>query len=278
MTRNENFVLAHDGTPLFVRSWGQGAPLVFLSGWTLHSNMWAYQMAPLSAAGFRCIAIDRRGHGRSGDSGGGYDFDVLADDLEAVLSKLALTEVTLIGHSFAAGELVRYLSRHSAARIAKLLFLAPAATPFLTKTADNPYGVDAAFFEASRAQFSRSFPDWAEANAEPYFTPETSRAVKDWTLGMMLQTSLQAAIALNRIQVSTDFRPELAWIDRPTLVIHGDRDASAPLELTGRPTAALIPGAELIVYEGAPHGLYFTHQERLNRDIAAFVSNRQIEI
>lgn len=157
------------------------------------------------------------------------------------------------------------------------MFLAPTATPYLSKSPDNPHGVDPALFDANRAQLARSFPDWAEANAEPFFTPGTSRAIKDWTLGMMLQTSLQAAIELNRIQVSTDFRAELGRITQPALVIHGDRDASAPLELTGQPTAALIAGAQLVVYEGAPHGLYFTHQERLNRDIAAFARGMAVD-
>ncbi|MET0389510.1 MAG: alpha/beta hydrolase, partial [Polyangiales bacterium] len=180
----------------------------------------------------------------------------------------------VVGHSFAAGELVRHASRYGSGRIARRLFLAPAATPYLSRSDDNPLGLDPALFDANRAVIARSFPDWAEANAAPYFLPDTSRAIKDWTLGMMLQTSLQAALELNRIQVSTDFRAELARIDRPALVIHGDCDASAPLELTGRPTAALIPGAQLVVYEGAPHGLYFTHQERLNRDLAAFASGR----
>ncbi|HYQ28960.1 MAG TPA: alpha/beta hydrolase [Polyangiaceae bacterium] len=270
MTTAKQSIAASDGTSLFVRSWGKGLPLMFMSGWTLSSNAWAYQMAPLSEQGFRCVAYDRRGHGRSGDPSGGYDFDTLADDVEVVLAGLDLTRVILVAHSFAAGEAVRYITRHGTRRLLGLLLLAPAATPFLQKTDDNPLGIDADAIEAVRAQFSRSFPDWVEANAEPYFTPGTSRQIKDWTVNMMLQTSLQGAIACSRIQMSTDFRAELKRIDLPTLVIHGDRDASAPLEITGRPTAELIPHAELCVYEGAPHGLYFTHRERLNADLARF--------
>ena len=270
MTTAKQSIAASDGTSLFVRSWGKGLPLMFMSGWTLSSNAWAYQMAPLSEQGFRCVAYDRRGHGRSGDPSEGYDFDTLADDVEVVLAGLDLTRVILVAHSFAAGEAVRYITRHGTRRLLGLLLLAPAATPFLQKTDDNPLGIDADAIEAVRAQFSRSFPDWVEANAEPYFTPGTSRQVKDWTVNMMLQTSLQGAIACSRIQMSTDFRAELKRIDLPTLVIHGDKDASAPLEITGRPTAELIPHAELCVYEGAPHGLYFTHRERLNADLARF--------
>jgi non-heme chloroperoxidase len=227
-------------------------------------------MAPLSRQGCRCIAYDRRGHGRSSDPGRGYDFDTLADDLSTVLTALDLQEVTLVAHSFASGEIARYVTGHGAGRIAGLVFVSPAATPFLLKTPDNPDGVGAQVSEHLRETFMQDFPGWAEANAEPYLISGTSRAIIDWTLRMMTQTSLQAAFELSRIQTSTDFRGELAGIRLPTLVIHGDRGASAPLELTGRPTAALIPGARLEIYEGGAHGLYFTHKERLNRDLMDF--------
>jgi pimeloyl-ACP methyl ester carboxylesterase len=259
---------------LFYRDWGSGRPLVFLAGWTLNADMWAYQMRPLAEHGFRCIAYDRRAHGRSSDPGSGFDFDTLADDLEAVLTALELTGVTLIAHSFASGEAVRYLTRHGSGRVARIVLVAPAAVPYLLQTPDNPCGIPPQAFEQVRGAFSRDFAGWAEANAGPYFVPGTPRAVVDWTIHMMTQTSLMAAVELNRIQTTTDFRQELTRIDRPTLIVHGDRDASAPLEITARPAAALIPGARLIVYEGGPHGLYFTHQERLNRDLAAFAGER----
>jgi pimeloyl-ACP methyl ester carboxylesterase len=236
--------------------------------------MWAYQMEPLSRLDCRCIAYDRRGHGRSSDPGRGYDFDTLADDLESVLSALDLSGVTLVAHSIASGEAVRYLTRYGSARVARVAFIAPAATPYLLKTEDNPNGIDAALFEQGRLALSRSFPDWIEANAAPYFGPGVSRAPLDWTIRMMLQTSHQAMLELARVQTITDFRAELAKIEVPSLILHGDRDASAPLELTGRPTAALIPGASLHVYEGAGHGFYFTHAERLNRDLLAFLGRR----
>ena len=254
LATDPNFIHTADHVRLFYREWGDGAPLVFLSGWTLNSDMWAYQMVPLSKQGYRCIAYDRRAHGRSSDPGTGYDFDTLANDLATVLRTFDLNGVTLIAHSFASGEVVRYITRYGPERIARLAFIAPAATPFLLKTDDNPNGIDGQVFEELRAAFLKSFPDWAEAGAEPYFVPGTSRAIVDWTIRMMTQTSLQAAVELNRVQTTTDFRGELAKITVPTLIIHGDRDASAPLELTGRPTAQLIPGARLKVYEGARTG------------------------
>jgi non-heme chloroperoxidase len=274
LTDDPNIIRTADHTRLFYRDWGHGTPLVFLSGWTLNSGMWAYQMEPLSRLGCRCIAYDRRGHGRSSDPGRGYDFDTLADDLDSVLSTLDLSNVTLVAHSIASGEAVRYLTRHGSARVARIAFIAPAATPYLLKTEDNPNGIDAALFEQGRAALSRSFPDWIEANAAPYFGPGVSRAPLDWTIRMMLQTSHQAMLELAHVQTITDFRAELARVRVPSLVVHGDRDASAPLELTGRPTAALIAGASLNVYEGAGHGLYFTHAEKLNQDLLAFLGHR----
>lgn len=270
--RIPNFIRTRYGAALFYREWGSGQPLVFLAGWTLNSDMWAYQMQPLAQQGFRCIAYDRRSHGRSSDPGKGYDFDTLACDLAAVMDTLDVKNATVVAHSFASGEIVRYLATHGTGRIARVVFLAPAAIPFLLKTPDNPDGIDGAVFEQFRQTIAQDFPGWAEANAEPYFVPGTPRAVIDWTIRMMTQTSLRAATELNRIQTATDFRAELSSLRIPTLFIHGDRDASFPLELTSRPAAALIPGARLLVYEGGPHGLYFTHKEKLNRDLAQFAA------
>jgi pimeloyl-ACP methyl ester carboxylesterase len=256
-------------TRLFVRDWGEGDPILFLAGWTLSSDAWAYQMTPLSQR-FRCVAFDRRGHGRSDDPGRGHDYDTLAGDIASVLDTLDLKNVTLVAHSFASGEAVRYLTRYGTQRVKRLLLLAPAAVPYLRQTADNPMGLPDAAIDEVVATIARDFPSWIEANAEPYFRPAASRAVIDWTVRDMTKASMLATVTLTRLQMTTDFRPELQRMDVPTLIIHGDADASAPIELTGRPAAALIPQAELRVYEGAGHGLYFTHQQRLNEDIACF--------
>jgi pimeloyl-ACP methyl ester carboxylesterase len=265
------YVQIPDGVSLFYRDWGAGKPLLFLSGWTLNSLMWAYQMEPLSNQGLRCIAYDRRAHGRSGDPGGGYDFDTLADDLGCVIEALGLDGVTLIAHSFSSGEVVRYLSRHGSSRVAGVVFVSPAAIPFLLKTTDNPGGVDGALIDQLRAALVEDFPGWAESGAEAYFAGAASRGIINATLGMMNLTSHQAMLAMSTIQLTTDFRFELARIKIPALLIHGDRDASAPMELTSMPAVKLIPGAQLIVYEGGPHGLYFTHKKKLNLDIVRFV-------
>jgi non-heme chloroperoxidase len=264
------YIQTPDGASLFYRDWGSGRPLLFLSGWTLNSSMWAYQMQPLAEEGSRCIAYDRRAHGRSSDPGSRYDFDELADDLNCVIETLRLRGVILVAHSFASGEVVRYLSRHGSSRIAGVVLVSPAAIPFLLKTDDNPGGIDGAVFEHLRAVLTEDFPGWAESGAEAYFAGLAPRGMIDATLAMMNLTSHQALLAMSRIQSRTDFRPELAKIMTPTLIIHGDRDASAPAELTSIPAAKSIAGAQLIIYEGGPHGLYFTHKKRLNMDIRRF--------
>ncbi|MHB8384342.1 MAG: alpha/beta fold hydrolase [Candidatus Binataceae bacterium] len=268
-TSHSPFVAADDGTPLYCKDWGAGQPVLFISGWSANADMWQYQMIPMIAAGFRCVAYDRRGHGRSGQPSSGYDCDTLADDLSAVIEERDLRGATLVGHSMAAGEIVRYLSRHGAGRVARIVLIAP-TTPFILQTPDNPDGVPNAAFEQVRALLAADFPKWLDDNSAPFFVPETSPAMRAWVLGLSLQCSLVAALGCNHAFCETDFRPELPKISVPTLVIHGDKDASTPLELTGRRTAKLIPGAQLKVYEGAPHGLMFTHMDRLTRDLIAF--------
>jgi non-heme chloroperoxidase len=262
-------VIARDGTHLFHRDWGDGKPVVFMAGWTLTSETWAYQAADLSDRGLRCIAYDRRGHGRSEDPGRGYDIDTLADDLAAVLDTLDLRDVTLVGHSMASGEMTRYLTRHGSARVSRLLYLAP-TTPFLLKTADNPMGLPGAFFDKVRQVWKTDFNKWADDNTAPFFLPDTSPSMIEWLKSSARHCSLRAVVDCNKAMVENDFRAELAAIRLPTLVIQGDKDASAPLELTGKRTAELVPGARLKVYPGAPHGLFITHMAQLNADILAF--------
>ena len=262
-------VRTRDGVGLFVRDWGEGRPVLFVHSWALNSAMWAYQVADLSDQGLRCIAYDRRGHGRSDVPAGGYDMDTLADDLAEVIEQMNLRDVVLIGHSMGCGEILRYVSRHGSGRVAKIAFLAP-ATPFPLQTADNPRGAPMAYFEQLWATWAKDFPHWVEENKGPFFTAQTSPQMVDWLVRMLEETPAPVAIATGRAMATTDLRGDLAKIDRPTLILHGDKDASAPLELTGRPTAAGIRGARLKVYPGAPHGLFLTHMDQVNRDLLAF--------
>jgi len=262
-------IRAKDGTVLVHRDWGAGRPIVFLSAWSFSADAWQYQMSPLAQQGFRCVTFDRRGHGRTADPGRGYDMDTLADDVHAVMEALDLKDAVLVGYSMGSGEAVRYLSRHGSRRVGKLVLLAP-ITPFLTRTADNPEGVPAAVFEANRAAMMKDFPAALDAGFATFMDQGASEPMKAWVKAIMLGASLNAVVACNRALSGTDFRPDVKGLGVPTLIIHGDADRSALPALTARRTAALAPRAELRMYEDAPHGLVFTHTERLNADIAAF--------
>jgi pimeloyl-ACP methyl ester carboxylesterase len=264
------YVTTRDGTQLFYRDWGTGAPMVFISGWALTSDCWGYQMAPLSDSGLRCVAYDRRGHGRSSDPGRGFDYDTLADDLAAVLDALDLKNVTLVAHSMAGGEAIRYLTRYGSKRVARVALIG-ATLPFLTRTADNPDGIDPAVFDNVRRNvLLKDFPKVLRDNMRPFVVAETSDALVDWVASHMLRCSMKALVECNRALTGTDFRAELAKVSVPTLIIHGDKDVSAPFAITGRKTAALVPHAAVKIYEGAPHGLFLTHIERFNRDLQEF--------
>ena len=263
-----------DGVKLFYRDWGRGKPVVLLSSWSLNSDSWAYQMLALTEHGYRCIAYDRRGHGRSSDPGTGFDFDRLADDLATLLDTLDLRDVTLVGHSMSCGEIIRYLSRHGSDRVSRTV-LVGTVTPMLARADDNPDGIDPAVFEAFRSEWlMRDFPKWLEDNIRPFLTADSSADMMAWVKSMALQASMKALLDCHRATTSTDFRRELQEIAVPTLLVHGDLDVSSPLTITGRKTAELMPNAMLTVYEGAPHGLFLTHMDRFNRDLLAFLDAR----
>lgn len=263
-------VRAKDGTRLYHRDWGEGPAILFAASWACSGEMWAYQVAHFADAGFRCISYDRRGHGRSDVPAAGYDMDTFADDMAAVIEQLDLRDVVLIGHSQGGAEVAHYLGRHGSKRVRKAALLAPAG-PCLMQKPDNPYGAPKAFFEGRVAEWLRDFPKWVADNAAPFFTPQTSPAMQSWMADLLLETPLPVTIATFRALYSADLRPDLGRIDRPVLVLHGTKDASAPLEITGRRFAAGVRGAELKVYEGAPHGLFVTHLEQVNRDLEAFI-------
>jgi len=265
------FIETRDRTTLFYKDWGAGKPVLFVHSWAMNTSLWQYQMIDLRSRGFRCIAYDQRGFGRSSDPGRGYDYDTLADDLGEVIEKLDLRDVALVGHSMGCGEIVRYVSRHGAARVSRAVLVAP-TLPFILKTVDNPDGVDKSYLEQLRAEWVKDFPKWLGDNARPFFTAETSPEMVGWAVTMGLQASLKALVDCNYAMTGTDFRLELPKFTVPTLIVQGDSDASARVEFTGQRTARLIPGCQLKVYEGAPHGLMFTHIERLNGDLHAFLT------
>lgn len=271
---SQQSVLAADGTNLFVQDWGSGQPIIFLSAWTFNSNVWGAHIAALTAKGFRCIAPDRRGHGRSEVPGHGYDLDSLVDDVAAVIEQKNLKEVVLIAHSSGAVEAVRYCGRHGMDRIERLVLAAP-ATPFIMQTADNPDAIPSAVIEAQHNAIAADFPKWIGENESPFFTPETPTETRNWIKNMMLTVPLPVALMCSSAFAAADTRADAQKIAKPTLILHGDRDASAPLSLTGAKTAKLIPKSKLTVYPGAPHPLMLTHRERFLADTLAFIQEKR---
>jgi non-heme chloroperoxidase len=264
------FVLAGDGTRLFVQDWGSGRPVVFLSAWTFQSNVWGSHVAALTTHGFRCVVPDRRGHGRSDAPSTGYDLDTLVDDLSRILDQLDLRDAVLVAHSMGAFEAARYCATSGPDRIARLVLAAP-ATPFSMKTSDNPEGFPKEVIDAQTKAIATDFPRWIGENEESFFSPDTSTETRTWTKNMMMSVSLQIALATRASTLRADVLSDLKKISCPTLIVHGDKDVSAPLALTGARTAKLIPDCRLTVYPNAPHGIILTHQERFLSDLLGFL-------
>jgi non-heme chloroperoxidase len=262
---NANFLRTNSGVDLFVRDWGAGPPVLLLAGWAMTSDLWGSVMVRLTDAGLRAIAYDRRGHGRSSDPGK-VDYDLLADDLAEVMGQMNLTDCTIVAHSGAGGEVLRYITRHGDDRISRVIFVG-ATLPAIMRSASNPDGVDPALLEGTSRALSEDLPGWIEKNALP-FAPGASPRTLDWLAAMVMGCSLRIAIDFQREIARTDFRPELAAIMVPVTIIQCDCDVSAPPELCGRQIATLVPSAEFLLYEGVAHGPMVTHEERLAEDIA----------
>jgi non-heme chloroperoxidase len=272
-----SYVTTKDGTEIFYKDWGVGPPVVFSHGWPLNSDSWEAQMLFLASNGCRCIAHDRRGHGRSTQTWHGNEMDTYADDLAAVIEALDLTGITLVGFSTGGGEAVRYIGRHGTGRVAKLV-LVSAVPPFMLQTPDNSGGVPVEVFDGIRAgsiaDRSQLYHDLADG---PFFGnnrdgANVSEGIRDafWLQGM--QSGHRNAYECIAAFSATDFRPDLTKVDVPTLVIHGDDDQVVPCAVGGQASAALIDGAELKVYPGAPHGITDTHKEQLGADLLAFIN------
>jgi non-heme chloroperoxidase len=269
-------VTANDGTSIFYKDWGSGRPVVLSHGWPLNADSWEAQMLYLASNGIRSIAHDRRGHGRSGQPWDGNEMDTYADDLATLIETLDLQGVVLIGFSTGGGEVARYIGRHGTERVASAV-LVSAVPPLMLKTHDNQGGVPIEVFDGlraeSRADRAQLYRDLADG---PFFGNNRPGAnvlqgTRDsfWLQGM--RSGHRNAYECIAAFSATDFRGDLAKFDVPTLVIHGDDDQIVPFEVGGKASAALVKGAALKVYPGAPHGITDTHKEQLNADLLAFV-------
>lgn len=278
IVRTASYVTTPDGVQLYYKDWGpkDGQVVTFSHGWPLSSDSWEAQMLFLASKGYRVVAHDRRGHGRSSQPWDGNDMDHYADDLAAVIDALDLKDVTLVGFSTGGGEVARYIGRHGTSKVKKAV-LVSAVPPLMLKTADNPGGLPLDVFDgirrASLANRSQLYLDIASGPFygfnRPGATPNQGLIQSFWAQGMQggHKNTYDSIAAFS----ATDFRADLSRFDVPTLVIHGSDDQIVPIDLSGRASAALIDGAELIVYEGAPHGIADTHKDRLNEDLLTFL-------
>jgi non-heme chloroperoxidase len=270
------YITAADGAHIYYKDWGEGRPVVLCHGWPLNSDSWEAQQLFLAENGFRAIAHDRRGHGRSAQTWAGNEMDTYADDLATLIGELDLRDTTLVGFSTGGGEVARYVGRHGTARVAQLV-LVSAVPPFMLQTDDNPGGVPISVFDGIRAgslaDRSQLYRDLADG---PFFGnnrpgASVSQGMRDafWRQGM--QAGHRGAYECIAAFSATDFRSDLDAFNVPTLVIHGDDDQVVPFEVGGKASAKRIKNATLEVYEGAPHGLTDTHKLRLCDDLLAFL-------
>ena len=269
-------ITTKDGTRIFYKDWGKGQPVVFSHGWPLNADAWDEQLYFFATNGYRAIAHDRRGHGRSSQPSSGNDMDTYADDLAALIKELDLKDVIHIGHSTGGGEVTRYIGRHGTKRVAKAV-LVDAVTPGLLKTAKNPDGLPIeeldkirAGVKADRSQFWKDFSIPFYGANRPGSTVSQGTLDAFWLLSM--QAGFAAAYECIKAFSESEFTEDLKKFEIPTLVIHGDDDQIVPISITGLRTAKMVKGATLKIYKGAPHGLMNTHREQFNADLLQFAN------
>jgi len=269
-------ITTKDGTQIYFKDWGEGQAVVFSHGWPLNADSWDAQMQFLAAKGYRCLAHDRRGHGRSSQPWNGNDMDTYADDLSELIETLALQSIVLIGFSAGGGEVARYIGRHGTKRVAKAALIS-AVPPLMLKTVANPGGMPiAAFDEMRRGAIADRSQLYQDIAAGPFFGAnrpgaKVSQGIIDsfWLQGM--QAGAHNTFECIKAFSETDFSEDLKTFDVPTLIVHGDDDQIVPIGAAALRSAKLVKNAMLKIYSGAPHGLAATHKDQLNSDLLAFL-------
>jgi non-heme chloroperoxidase len=271
------FIKTRDQTNLYIKQWGDGRPVVLIHGWPLTSDSWDTVALSLAENGYRAIAYDRRGFGRSDQTWHGYDYDALSDDLADVMQATGVTQdATLVGFSMGGGEVARYMSRHGGKGVRSAVLMS-SVVPYMLKTEDHPDGVPQTVFDDMAMGIETNRPDFMRTFLNDFYgvgilSSPVSGATLDWSWGMCMQAGLRPTLACAHAFSSTDFRPDLASFNLPTLIIHGTDDKTVPINAAGRAAAKGIAGAKLIEYDGAPHGILATNSDQVIDDVLAFVA------
>jgi len=267
--------ITRDNISLYVKIWGKGRPVILIHGWPLSADSWDEVAMSLADAGYQTIAYDRRGFGRSDQPWDGYDYDTLAEDLADVMKNCGASDATLVGFSMGGGEVVRYMANHAGLNV-RSIALVSSIVPYMLQTKDNPHGVPKATFDemskaitSERAAFFSSF--FKDFFGTGMVSSSVSNELLEWTRSVGMQASLKATVDCASAFATTAFRLDLQSIQVPTLIIHGTADKTVPIDATARAAASAIPKSILLEYEGAPHGLFATHRERLVKDLLAFL-------
>jgi non-heme chloroperoxidase len=272
-------ITTKDGTTIYYKDWGSGPVITFSHGWPLNGEAWDGQMLFLAQNGYRVIAHDRRGHGRSDQPSSGNDMNTYADDLATLFETLDVREITMVGHSTGGGEVARYIGRHGTKRVARAVLIG-AVPPGLVKSASNPEGTPLELFDGLRAGLAKDRAQFYKEFAIPFFgANRTGAQVSQGTLDQFWRLSMQCGLknAYECIKAfsETDFTEDLKKFDVPTLIMHGEDDQIVPINDTARKSQRLIRNAKTIFYPGAPHGLTVTHQDRINADLLAFCAEEK---
>ena len=269
-----------DGTELYYKDWGSGQPVVFSHGWPLSADAWEDQMFFLASNGYRCIAHDRRGHGRSSQPWNGNDMNTYADDLAAVVEALGLKNAVHVGHSTGGGEVARYIGRHGTRRVAKAVLI-DGMPPLMLKTKDNPGGLPIEVFDGLRAQVLADRSQFFKDLSAPFYGAnrpgaKVSQGLRDWFWLQGMRAGFKAAFDCIKVFSETDHTEDLKKFDVPTLIIHGDDDQIVPIGASALISSKIVKGAKLKVYPGAPHGLPSTHKDQVNADLLAFIKEKVV--
>ncbi len=269
------YIKTNEDVNLYHKVWGEGRPVILIHGWPLSADSWDDMAMRIASSGYKVIAYDRRGFGRSEQPWSGYDYDTLTDDLKSVMDAYSVQDATLVGFSMGGGEVARYMSRYSGEGVSQAILIS-SVVPYMLKTEDNPDGVPKKVFDEMAAGLKKDraafYPDFFDDfYGNDLISSKVSKEVKHWSCKVSMDASLKATLACAQSFATTDFRPDLASFKVPTLIIHGKKDKTVPFETSADQAHKSIANSQLLVYEDGAHGLFASHKEQLIKDVLDFL-------